>query len=473
MTTDQLRAGCASPCPSPSLAELEAMAREVSSWVLRHHQELPSRPIGQAASPAFLASLLHHPAPESGTPFSQVLQRFASSVAPWAFRVAHPRFLAFVPSAPAPESILADWLAAGCNFFSGVWLEAAGPSQVELTVLDWFRAILGMPTGASGLLTGGGSEANLTALATARERLGRDERPRAVLYVSQQRHWSLDRAAHVLGFWPEQVRPVEVDGERRLSIEALEREIAADRAAGRVPWAVAATAGTTNTGAVDPLPALAALCRQEGLWLHADAAYGWANALDPEGARELAGIGEADSVALDPHKWFAQGFDAGALLVRDPAALERAFRLRPEYMQDVAPATGEVNFCDRGIALTRRFRALKVWFSVQALGMGWFRGMVRHTRTLARYAEARLAEAGFEIVSPARMGVVCFRWPGSDEDNAALAEAARRTGELFMATTMLEGRAVLRFCFVNWRACADDVDAAVALLSRCADCVAP
>ena len=468
MTPDQLRQACSSPCPSPDAAALEEMAGQVSRWVLRRHETLPRQEVGRLAPPSALAPLLQEAAPEAGTPFAQVLERFGSAIAPFAFRIDHPRFLAFVPSAPAPESILADWLASGCNFSSGVWLESAGPSQVELAVLGWFRAILGMPSGSSGLLTGGGSEANLTALAAARHRLSREERPRAVLYVSGQRHWSLDRAAHLLGLWPEQVRPVEIDGERRLSLPALQREIAADRAAGRVPWAIAATAGTTNTGAVDPLPGLAALARREGLWLHVDAAYGWANALDPAGALELAGIGEADSVALDPHKWFAQGFDAGALLVRDPEALERAFRLRPEYLQDAEPTGGAVNFCDRGIALTRRFRALKIWFSVQALGLGWFRGMVRHTRALARYAGHALAEAGFEIVSPPRMGVVCFRWGASDEANRALADAARRTGELFVATTALDGAAVLRFCFVNWRACADDVDAAVALLARLA-----
>lgn len=449
------------------------MAGRVVSWVLRHNATLPEQPVGTLADAQAMRRLLHGPAPEGPTPFDDVLGRFSSAVAPFAFRPPHPRFLAFIPSAPTPVSMLGDWLAAGCNFFAGVWLEAAGPTQVELTVLDWFRSIVGMPEGAGGLFTSGGSDANLTALVAAREPLSREQRARAVMYVSEQRHWSLDRAAKVAGFYPEQVRAVACDGEQRMDVEALARQISEGRARGLHPWLVAANAGTTNTGAIDPLPQLAQLCRRERLWLHVDAAYGWANALDAEGAGEMAGIGEADSVTLDPHKWFAQGFEAGALLVREPAALEQAFRLRPEYMQDVVPGEGEVNFCDRGVALTRRFRALKVWFSVNVLGLGWFRRLVAHTRWLARQAARLVEQAGFEIVSPPRMSIVCFRWapPGwgleqANRLNVALAEAARATGEVFLSTTALAGAVVLRFCFVNARTTAEDVGRAVALLRR-------
>ncbi len=445
---------------------LEEMASRVVAWVLRHLDTLPDQPVGTLGDAEQLRRLLHEAAPEGPTPFEVVLERFSTAVAPFAFRPSHPRFLAFIPSAPSPVSILADWLAAGCNFFAGVWLEAAGPTRIELTVLDWFRTLLGMPEGASGLLTGGGSSANLTALVAARERLTRDGRGRAVMYVSEQRHWSLDRAAHVAGFFPEQLRPVACDGGQRMDVAALRRHIAADRAAGLVPWLVAANAGTTNTGAIDPLAEIAEVCRREGLWFHVDAAYGWANALVPEGRAELEGVGEADSVTLDPHKWFATGFDAGALLVRDPAGLERAFSLRPEYMQDVEPGAGEVNFCDRGIDLSRRFRALKIWLPVQVQGLGWYREMVRHTRHLARFAAARLAEAGFEIASPPRLGLVGFRWPGDDAMNLALTERVRDGGEMFLSTTRLGGRVVLRMCFVNYRTAEADVERCVAVLAR-------
>src|SRR5262249_44853093 len=193
-----------------------------------------------------------------------------------------------------------DFLCAGTNFFGGVWLEASGPSQVELVVLDWFRDFLGLPRETSGVLTSGGSEATLTALVVARERLADADRPRAVLYVAEQRHWSVDRAAKIIGLRAEQVRPVADDADSCLMPEALRDAIIRDRAAGRIPWVVVANAGATNTGTVDPLAALADVCAAERLWLHADAAYGWTAALTPEGLTELAGGARGAPGAPDP-----------------------------------------------------------------------------------------------------------------------------------------------------------------------------
>ena len=250
---------------------------------MNHHATLPDQPVGRAAARSELERLLREPPPEAGRDFAAVLTDFADKVAPFACRVNHPRFLAFVPGAPTFYSVLGDLLCAGTNFFAGVWQEAAGPAEVELVVLDWFRDFLGMPPGTMGILTGGGSEANLTALVAARERLAEEERPIAVLYVADQRHWSIDRAAMVMGLRTGQVRPVPSDESYRLTPGALARVVAADRRAGLRPWAVAANAGSTNTGAVDPLGPLADLCAAEGLWLHVDAAYGWTAVLTPEG----------------------------------------------------------------------------------------------------------------------------------------------------------------------------------------------
>jgi len=378
--------------------------------------------------------------------------------------------------------VLGDLLCAGTNFFCGVWLEAAGPSQVELLVLDWFKQFLGCPRAAAGILTGGGSEANLTALVVARERLSYEDRGRAVLYLSEHRHWSVDRAAKVIGLRPDQLRPVPADDRFRLDPAALAGAVRQDREAGRLPWVVVANAGATNTGTVDPLAALAELCAREGLWLHVDAAYGWAAALTPEGRAELDGIGRADSITLDPHKWFGQTFEAGGLLVRDGRLLGRTFALRPEYMQDVEPGRDEVNFCDHGIALTRRFRALKIWLTVKVLGVAWFRGLVDHCCRLADYGQALLeASPAFEVVCPRQLSIVCFRHvpagfrPRTEEDerrldqlNLGLVEALRRTGRAFVSSTRLRGRVALRLCFVNWRTTAADVDEVVRLLGELA-----
>jgi glutamate/tyrosine decarboxylase-like PLP-dependent enzyme len=446
----------------------------VLDWALRHHSTLREQPIGLTASRPAMEALLAQPPPEDGTDFAAVLAEFADKVAPYAFRVNHPRFAAFIPSSPSVLSVLGDWLCAASNFFAGVWLEAAGPSEVELVVLDWFRTLLGLPAGTRGLLTSGGSEANLTALATAREPLSYEDRGRAVLYLSEQRHRSVDRAAKILGLRPDQLRPVRADGAYRLSPGALRCLVREDRDAGRRPWAVVANAGATDTGAVDPLAALADACEAERLWLHVDAAYGWTAALDERERTALDGIGRAHSVTMDPHKWLAQTFEAGAVLVRDGALLGRTFGQRPDYMQDVAPEADEINFCEQGIALTRRFRALKLWLSVKVLGLGWHRRLVRHCCDLAALAEALLRQTpGFEILSPRSLSIVCFRHapPGLateqlDAHNLALIERLRATGRAFLSSTRLAGRVALRLCFINWRTCAADVEEMVGLLAK-------
>lgn len=466
-----LRLACERPLDHPDASELRRLAGLAVDWALAHEAGLADAPVGRCPAPAELDARLAEPAPWLGSPFEDVLAAFARDVAPNAYPPAHPRFLAFVPGAPTFVAVLGDWLCSASNFFAGVWFEASGPARVELLVLDWFRERLGMPAGAAGILTGGGSEANLTAVVAARERLAPADRGRAVAYVGRQRHWSIDRAARIAGLLPEQIRPVEVDDRLRLRPDDLLAQARRDRDAGLLPWLAVATAGTTNTGAVDPLDAVADACRAEGLWMHVDAAYGWAVCLTDD-RETLRGIGRADSVTFDPHKWLAQPFEVGGLLVRHGEELERAFRLRPEYMEDVEPDEGEVNFCDRGVALSRRFRALKVWLSVKVLGLGWFARLVEHGRALGRYAEAKLREEGFDVVSGEQLGIVCFRHvvagqdaEGHDRLNRGLIDALRASGEGFLSSTRLGGRVAMRMCFVNWRTSAADVDRVVAALA--------
>jgi glutamate/tyrosine decarboxylase-like PLP-dependent enzyme len=474
----QLRSELVKPLAHPNPAELEEMAGEIVAWLMKHHSSLPEQTVAQTGTRSEMESLLRESPPEAGQGFRQAFADFQQKVAPYAFRVNHPRFLAFIPGAPTYLSVLGDMLCAGTNFFAGVWLEAAGPAQVEILVLDWFKQFLGCPAEARGILTSGGSEANLTALVAAREPLSFADRSRAVLYVTEQRHLSMDRAAKVMGLRPEQVQRVPTDDRFILDPRALAELVQRDRVAGRLPWAVAANAGATNTGAVDPLATLVEYCRRERLWFHVDAAYGWPAVLTTEGRALLDGIGRADSITLDPHKWFGQAFEAGCVLVRDGRLLADTFALRPDYMQDVTPADDEINFSDHGIALTRRFRALKIWFSVKALGVGWFRSLVERCSRLAEFAEALLRQTpGFEILSPRRLSIVCFRYvPPSLHDqaagkseylnrlNLALVDALRATGRAFLSSTVLRGQVALRFCFVNWRTTAADVEEIVGLL---------
>ncbi len=476
---EELRRFLEHPQPYPEADSLREQATQTVAWLLQDMQELPQKAAGRVTPRAELEPLLATPPPEEGLGFGSVLAEFSQNVAPHGFRLAHPRFLAYIPAAPTFASILGDLLCSGTNFFCGTWLAGSGPAEVELIVLDWFRGLLGLPEGTRGILTSGGSEANLTALLVARERLSFEDRSRAVLYLTQQRHASMDRAAKIIGLRPEQVRVVPADDIFRMRVEALTEAVGQDRKAGRLPWAVVANAGATNTGAVDSLRELADICHREGLWYHVDAAYGWSAVLIPAGRAELEGIEQADSVTLDPHKWFAQPFEVGCVLVREGRQLGDTFWIRPDYMQDVKrPQTAEVHFADHGIALTRRFRALKVWMSVKALGLGWFRSLVERSYQLAEYAEHRLrARPDFEILCGRQLSIVCFRyrpapWPAEepavadrlDQINLRLVEELRLTGRALISSTRLGGRVALRFCFVNWRTTAADVDEVIGLL---------
>jgi len=466
------------PLEQPDPETLRQTFDEITASTLRDFAHLPRASVGSTATRAEMETLLREPAPENGRPITEVLRQYQDDVAHWAMRPDHPRFWAFIPTAPTLVSVLGDWLCSASSFFCGAWLESAGPAQVELLVLDWFKEFLGYPTQASGVLTSGGSEANLVALVVAREGLSFEQRERAVIYLSDQRHWSVDRAAKIMGLRPDQLRPLPTDEHGRLLVGAVADAVRDDLRLGRMPWALVANAGSTNAGAVDPLDELASQCQAHQLWLHVDAAYGWTAALVPEGKDLLRGIERADSITLDPHKWFAQTFGVGCVLIRDGQRLPATFAMRPDYMRDVVPADDEVNFADRGLALTRRFSALKIWLSLKVLGVDWYRRLVQRCLCLADLAQLLLERAGcFEILHARQLSIVCFRYVpvrlagGSDESavdrlNEALCEELRRTGQAFLSTTRLHGRLAIRACFVNWRTTAADVEQVVELLAR-------
>jgi glutamate/tyrosine decarboxylase-like PLP-dependent enzyme len=475
LTFEELRASLAEPLAAPGPSEWTSTGAAALAWLAERDAELADSDLGTSISPAEFDALIRRPAPEQGREFREVLTDFGEHVAPFAKRIDHPRFLAFIASAPVVPAVIGELLCAGCNFFAGNWANGAGATQVELIVLDWFRDWLGMPATTAGVLTTGGSEANLTALAVARHLLAFDDRPRAVLYTSDQRHASIDRAMMLLGFRRDQISTIAAGDGLHLSPRAVIKTVHQDRLVGRMPWAVVANAGATNTGAIDPLPELAELRSAEGLWLHVDAAYGWSAMLVPEGRAAITGIDQADSVALDPHKWFAQPYDAGCVLIRDGRRLEHTFAMHADYLRDVAAEAGEVNLADRGPALTRRFRALKIWMSVQTLGLDWFRQLVARCFRLAEYAEHCLIDAGFHVVVPRQLGIVCFRHepPGLNEDaldqhNTKVNDAVTASRRAAVSSTRIGGRVTLRLCFVNWRTTAADVDMIIALLAKAA-----
>jgi aromatic-L-amino-acid decarboxylase len=354
-------------------------------------------------------------------------------------------------------SALGDALAAGFNAFAGSWAGGSGPAALELVVLDWLRELCGLAPGTEGILVSGGSVAALTALAAARHEI-----PGDVAYVSDQTHASNTRALRILGV--PHIRVLPSDDGFRLPPAALRAALADDRAAGLTPFCVIATAGTTNTGAVDPLGELAGLCAAEGLWLHVDGAYGAPAALTTRGRALLAGAERADSLSLDPHKWLFQPYEAGCLLVRRPGALQRTFAMAPEYLRDVLG--DEVNFRDRGPQLTRGARAIKLWLSFKTFGVAAVRAGIERGMELAERAQAGLeAAGGWEIVTPAQLAIVTFRAAADDAANSALAVRAVADGYAAPSSTVLRGRTVLRLCTINPRTTDAEIDETVARLS--------
>jgi glutamate/tyrosine decarboxylase-like PLP-dependent enzyme len=454
------------------LATMRDMAARVTDLVTAHIASLREQPVRRSLSRAdaerAIGDLARVP-PEEGIAFAAALAELAERVFPFHAREPHPHFLGYVPSIPTFPAVLGDWLATGYNFFAGVWPIASGPNEIELIVLDWFRQWLGMPAGTSGLLTAGGSTATLTALVAARHaRIGEDAAllPRLTLYTSDQAHSAVVRAAWIAGIARAHVRVLPADETLRLRAPVVQEAVQADRARGLVPFLVAASAGTTNTGAVDDLPALAELCVRESLWLHVDAAYGGFAGLTPAGMELLSGVERADTVVLDPHKWFFVPFECGCLLARDPASLKSAFHIMPDYLRDVRPGHEEVNFADYGEQLSRYARALKIWLSVRYFGLRPIRDAIARGIRLAEHAEGLVRrEIVLEVLSPAQLGILCFRArpPGLDDPtlldalNERINSIVNETAGFLMSSTRVRGFFSLRICTHNWRTTEADI----------------
>jgi aromatic-L-amino-acid/L-tryptophan decarboxylase len=412
---------------------------------------------------------------EGPRPFAEILAELQDDVLPFRSRGDHPGFFAFIPFSGTWPGALGDLVASACNIYAGSWMEAAGPTQLELEVVDQFRRWIGYPPGAAGLLVTGGSAANMTALACARETLAGVMAPDVVAYVSDQAHSSLARSARALGFRREQVRVLPSDEEHRLAPDVVAAAIEADHRAGRRPLVVSATAGTTNTGAVDPLRELAAVCRERGVWLHVDAAYGGFAVLTERGRRLLGGLGEADSVALDPHKWLHQPYECGCLLVREGRRLRDAFEIVPAYLEDAAVREGEVNLSDLGLQLTRNARALKLWLSLRYFGVDAFRRAIDRSLDVAEAGARRIeASPSLELLAPHPLSVLCFRRRFADTDdedevehrNALLVAALEESGIGLVSSTRLRGRYAIRACVLSHTSDTQALDRVLDFLER-------
>jgi glutamate/tyrosine decarboxylase-like PLP-dependent enzyme len=416
-------------------------------------------PVVRRATAAELERRLAGPPPEEPEGFELQLERLRDDVLPFMARSFHPGFFAFVPSSGTWPGALGDLIASALNVHAGAWLVGAGPSRLEVTVIDWFKDWLGLPASAGGTLVSGGSVANMTALACARERMVGAMRDDLVVYVADQAHSSVPRAARVLGFRPEQVRVLPVDAGFRLAPRTLKAALDADVRAGRRPLLVSASGGATSTGAVDPLREIAAICSEHGAWMHVDAAYGGFAVLTERGRAALDGISLADSVTLDPHKWLYQPYECGCVLVRDGRALPAAFAMTPDYLRDARALAGEVNFADHGLQLTRTARAFKLWLSIRTLGLRAFRDAVDRALDLAATAAEWIERSPeLELMAPPSLGIVCFRRLADERANAELVAALEAAGFALVSSTRLRGRYAIRMCVLNHTTRAVDVE---------------
>ena len=446
--------------------DAEAMRRlgyELIDRIVDHETSLSDQRVARRGTGDEFSRLVDEALPETPKGIANSIEFFFERVVPEMTRVNHPRFHAYIPCPSSFAGAIGEMLAAGTNPFVGSWLGGATVAALEVTVLRWICEMLGYPSEAAGILTSGGSMANLIGLAAARAEHDSELLRDGVIYVSDEGHASVTKAASLLGFTSDSIRIIGVDGDFRMDCDELRRNIVEDRSAGKRPFVVVANAGTTNTGAIDPLTEIADICRQTGLWFHVDAAYGGFAAISSNGNQLLAGMDRANSVTLDPHKWLYCPIGTGCILIREQATLNRAFATDGHYLKDIP--LDEVNFFDRGPELSRPARVLAVWMVLRSHGVDELAHQINEDLRLAQLAATLLKEDNrFEVLEP-QLSIVAFRHrpveSESEMDRAArdsaLVEATLADGELMISSTLLNGVNTLRLVVMNHRTGEDDI----------------
>jgi aromatic-L-amino-acid decarboxylase len=450
-----------------SANQMRALADQVVSRCIDHILSLPQQPSCGDVDAAELCRQLREPAPEHGAALEPLLDLLFETCIPRSFTAPGPGYLAFIPGGGIYPAALADFITNTANRYTGVWQGAPALVQLEANALDWLREWTDFPPQTRGLFTAGGSTATFNALLCARERhLAADIR-RGVLYTSDQAHHSVLKSAKLAGIMPDRVRALPCDAHYKLPLDALRDAIAADRRAGLTPFAVVSSAGTTNTGAVDPLDAIADLCAAEDLWHHIDGAYGAFFYMVDELRPVLTGMSRADSLTLDPHKGMFLPYGTGALLVRDGAALRAAHEATADYLPAMPHPADFYDPSQHGPELSRGFPGLRVWLSVKMFGAAAFRSALAEKRALALDAARRVAQLPHVVMDAApELSLFAFHltWPGASaaaEDAAtrALMIDTTRRGRVMVTGAVARGRYVGRVCVLSFRTHAAQIDA--------------
>ena len=455
----------------PSAAEMRRLIEVALGRIVPHLESLGEQPAAEEDLEAglALARRLEEPLPEGGTDVETLLDLLFDEVVGHSFNAAGPGYLAYIPGGGLFLSAVADLVASSVNRYTGVFAAAPGLVQLELNVVRWLCELVGLGRGSGGFLASGGSTATLSAVVAARhEKLG-EELLDGVLYVSDQVHHCVTKAARLAGLPARAIRVLASDASGRLDPASVARAVEEDRRRGRRPFLVVGSAGTVNTGAVDPLPELAELAEREGLWLHVDAAYGGFFQLTERGRARLAGIERADSVVLDPHKGLFVPYGCGALVVRDRAALRRAHGQDADYMPPLHEDEGRVDFSEITPELSRPYRGLRVWLPLRAYGMAAFRRQLDEKLDLAQWLAGELAgEEGIELVAAPELSLLALRVarPGASEEERdeltrRVQRSINRRNRVHVTGTRFHGRYVLRICVLSFRTHRERVEMAL------------
>lgn len=444
------------------LRDFEHHGHEAIDWIVRYYAEIRQQPVIPACQPGDVTDRLAPSAPEHGEPLEAILRDFRELIVPNVTHWNHPRFYSFFSISSAPVSVLAETLSAALNVQHMLWKSGPAATELEQVTLDWLRQWMGLREPWFGEIFDTASVSTLHALAAARELAdpdGRENgmRPGLTAYCSEYAHSSVDKACMMLGIGHRNLRKIPADSAFRLRPDALAEAIAADRRAGKHPFCVVATTGTTGVTSIDPVPAIARVARDEGLWLHVDAAYGGSSAVAPEYRWVLEGADEADSLVVNPHKWLLTTMDLSVLYTRRSDILKRAFSLVPSYLKyEENPRL--LNLMDYGLPLGRRFRSLKLWFVMRYYGQAAIAAMICQQCQWAKDLAAEIErDARFEVVAPVTLSLVCFRLRGTDEQNLRLIQAINDSGFAFLSQATLQGRTIIRLAIGNFQTTWEDL----------------
>ena len=436
--------------------EFRRHGHKVVDWIADYLAHPERYPVLAQVSPGYLLDQLPASGPEQGEPMDEILGDFQKFVIPGMTHWNHPSFFAYFSISGSGPGILGEMLAAALNVNGMLWKTSPAVTELEQVALAWLRQWIGLPDNFFGIIYDTASISSMHAIAAAREMAAPEVHrsggtQRLVLYTSEQAHSSIEKGAIAIGVGQQNVRKIPVDGQFRMIPDALAASIRQDRERGLQPFCISATVGTTSTTSVDPVPAIADIAEQYGLWLHVDAAYAGSAAIVPECRYALAGAERADSLVTNPHKWLFTPTDLSAFYTRRPDILRRAFSLVPEYLR-TADNPRAVNFMDYGVQLGRRFRALKLWFVLRYYGREGIIQLIReHIRLAQEFASWVDADPDFERTAPTPFSVVCFRHRGGAETNQALLDRVNATGEVFLSHTALHGEFTLRLAIGNMR----------------------